>query len=152
MLHLMAHGPTLSTFFPHTVKHLKEDMGSMADHLDFSNMTKEEIEFHYFKVHDVDNNDKLDGLEILNAIQHTFHETEVSDGEHKSKTERIKHVTYEDDFPWIIELIDKALEEDDLDNDGYLEYTEYVLGRQRAHIAKAKRNQARTNKEQSLEN
>lgn len=46
------------------------------------------------------------------------------------------------------ELIDKVLEEDDLDDDGYLGYTEYVLGRQRAHIAQTKRNQARTNQQQ----
>lgn len=29
------------------------------------------------------------------------------------------------------ELIDKVLEEDDLDRDGYLSYIEYVVGRQR---------------------
>lgn len=29
------------------------------------------------------------------------------------------------------ELIDKVLAEDDLDNDGYLSYIEYVLGRQK---------------------
>lgn len=48
------------------------------------------------------------------------------------------------------ELIDKTLKEDDLDNDGYLVYAEYVLGRQRDHIAQAKRSQARANKEQSV--
>lgn len=29
------------------------------------------------------------------------------------------------------ELIDRVLEEDDLDQDGYLSYIEYVVGRQR---------------------
>lgn len=130
--------------------HLKEDMGSIGEQLDFSNMTEEEIEFHYFKVHDVDNNDKLDGLEILNAIQHTFHKNEHHDPEPMSLAEKTKHVTYEDDLPWIVELIDKTLKEDDLDNDGYLVYAEYVLGRQRDHIAQAKRSQARANKEQSV--
>lgn len=37
------------------------------------------------------------------------------------------------------DLIDKVLKEDDLDNDGYLGYVEYVLGRQRDHIVQAKR-------------
>jgi len=40
-------------------------------------------------------------------------------------------------------LIDKVLEEDDLNNDGYLEYVEYVLGRQRDHITQEKRNKLR---------
>ncbi|XP_076765401.1 multiple coagulation factor deficiency protein 2 homolog [Xylocopa sonorina] len=107
--------------------HLKEDIGSMAEHLDFSNMTEQEIEFHYFKVHDIDNNAKLDGLEILYALQHTFHES-------------MKPKEQEDDLPWIIELVDRVLIEDDLDQDGYLEYTEYVRGRQKDHIAQARRN------------
>lgn len=33
----------------HDTTHLKEDMGSMADELDFSKMTEQEIEFHYFQ-------------------------------------------------------------------------------------------------------
>jgi hypothetical protein len=32
-----------------------------------------------------------------------------------------------------------VFEEDDLNNDGYLEYLEYVLGRERDHIAQEKR-------------
>lgn len=40
-------------------------------------------------------------------------------------------------------LIDKVLEEDDLNNDGYLEYVEYVLGRQRDHVAQEKRDKLR---------
>lgn len=35
-------------------------------------MTEEELEFHYFKLHDYDNNNKLDGVEIVKAITH-FH-------------------------------------------------------------------------------
>ncbi|XP_003400155.1 multiple coagulation factor deficiency protein 2 homolog [Bombus terrestris] len=120
--------------------HLKEDIGSMADQLDFSNMTEQEIEFHYFKVHDIDNNAKLDGLEILYAIQHTFHENRLANAERESSRENTRTMDYEDDLPWIVELVDRVLREDDLDHDGYLGYIEYVLGRQRDHIAQAKRN------------
>jgi len=35
------------------------------------------------------------------------------------------------------------LEEDDLNNDGYLEYVEYVLGRQKDHATQEKRNKLR---------
>ncbi|XP_012525242.1 multiple coagulation factor deficiency protein 2 homolog [Monomorium pharaonis] len=113
----------------HDTTHLKEDMGSMADQLDFSKMTEQEIEFHYFQIHDIDNNTKLDGLEILHALQHTLHEHDED--------------VLQSDQDWIIELIDKVLEEDDLNNDGYLEYVEYVLGRQRDHAAQKKRNKLR---------
>lgn len=41
------------------------------------------------------------------------------------------------------ELIDRVLEEDDVNNDGYLEYVEYVMGRQRDHIAQEKRSKLR---------
>lgn len=115
----------------HDTSHLKEDMGPLADQLDLSNLTDQELEFYYFKLHDIDNNTKLDGLEILHAIQHTFHSVdnegennELSDYQHKEEEN-------ENDLPWIIELIDRVLEEDDLDNDGYLGYIEYMLGRQR---------------------
>lgn len=123
----------------HDATHLKEDMGPMSDKLDFSKMTEQEIEFHYFKVHDVDNNTKLDGLEILHAIQHTFHKNRLADAERDSFTDDTKYVNEEDDLSWIVEFIDRVLKEDDLDNDGYLGYMEYVLGRRRDHDGMAKR-------------
>ncbi|XP_014476295.1 PREDICTED: multiple coagulation factor deficiency protein 2 homolog isoform X2 [Dinoponera quadriceps] len=119
----------------HDATHLKEDMGPLGDQLDFSKMTEQEIEFHYFKVHDVDNNTKLDGLEILHAIQHTFHENRLAENDDFNEDMQ--------DLPWIVELIDRVLEEDDVNNDGYLEYVEYVMGRQRDHIAQEKRGKLR---------
>ncbi|KAH0947178.1 hypothetical protein HN011_000192 [Eciton burchellii] len=123
---------TQDTELLHDTTHLKEDMGSIADQLDFSEMTKQEIEFHYFQSHDIDNNTKLDGLELLHAIQHTFHEDVEED------------MIHPEDLPWIIELIDKVLEEDDVNKDGYLEYVEYVLGRQRDHTVQNNRNKIET--------
>jgi len=43
------------------------------------------------------------------------------------------------DYSWIVELIDRVLEEDDLDNDGYLGYIEYVLGREKDQDEKSRR-------------
>ncbi|XP_034943458.1 multiple coagulation factor deficiency protein 2 homolog [Chelonus insularis] len=100
----------------HDTAHLAEDMNNLGEHLDLSKMSEEELDFYYFKSHDVDNNTKLDGLEMLYAIQHTFHEDDI-------------HET-DDSIPLIVDLIDRVLEEDDLDNDGYLGYAEYVLSRQ----------------------
>lgn len=41
--------------------------------MDLSKLTDEELEFYYFQLHDTDKNEKLDGLEILQAIIHTTH-------------------------------------------------------------------------------
>lgn len=35
-------------------------------------MTDEELQFHYFKLHDYDNNNMLDGIELRSAMTH-FH-------------------------------------------------------------------------------
>ena len=40
----------------------------------------EAMEFHYFKLHDYDNNYKLDGLELAAAMTH-YHDTENNDSE-----------------------------------------------------------------------
>ena len=40
-------------------------------------MTDEELQFHYFKLHDYDNNNMLDGIELVSAITH-FHKGEIS--------------------------------------------------------------------------
>lgn len=46
----------------------------IAEHLDVpmdtSKMTEEELQFHYFKMHDSDNNGKLDGLELIKSLIH----------------------------------------------------------------------------------
>lgn len=35
-----------------------------------SEMTEEEMQFHYFKVHDYNNDNKLDGIELISALTH----------------------------------------------------------------------------------
>nr|CAD7418256.1 unnamed protein product [Timema poppensis] len=110
--------------------HIREDMGEWVTKEDTQKMTPEELEFHYFKLHDFDNNTKLDGLEILQAIHHTVHsesEEGAGDGEEKSAD----HQQRQDDFQYFVDLIDQVLAEDDLDNDGYLSYVEYVVGRKK---------------------
>ena len=53
--------------YRHVKEHLKEVVDKPKEQ-----MTEEELEFHYFKLHDYDNNNKLDGVEIVKAITH-FH-------------------------------------------------------------------------------
>lgn len=59
---------------------------------------------------------------MLHAIQHTFHE---NDGDEEAE------IYDNNQMDLIIELIDRVLEEDDTDNDGYLGYIEYILARQK---------------------
>ena len=60
-------------FFRHIKEHLKDVVEKPKE-----DMTDEELEFHYFKLHDYDSNNKLDGTEITKAITH-FHEGEYKD-------------------------------------------------------------------------
>ncbi|XP_011303917.1 multiple coagulation factor deficiency protein 2 homolog [Fopius arisanus] len=112
---------TQDTQLLHDTAHLIEDMGDFGNEIDVSKMTEQQLDFYYFQAHDVDNNTKLDGLEMLHAIQHSFHHDE-DDHEVVDEASQI---------PFIVELIDRVLEEDDLDHDGYLGYIEYVLARQK---------------------
>lgn len=38
--------------------------------IDTSKMTEQELQFHYFKMHDADNNNKLDGCELIKSLIH----------------------------------------------------------------------------------
>lgn len=38
--------------------------------IDTSKMSEQELQFHYFKMHDNDNNNKLDGSELIKSLIH----------------------------------------------------------------------------------
>ncbi|PSN44538.1 hypothetical protein C0J52_14683 [Blattella germanica] len=125
---------TQDTNLLHDADHIREDLGEWVSNVDTHKMTPEELEFHYFKLHDFDNNTKLDGLEILQAIHHTVHYNEEQNEEGEDKEKEVADNTNrsdQDDFNYFVELIDQVLEQDDLDKDGYLSYIEYVVGRQK---------------------
>jgi len=105
--------------------HIKEHYEGQAD-INEENMTTEELEFHYFKLHDFDNNTMLDGLEIFKALTHLV-PFEAEGKESKNPTEAEK----EEQLKYYTDIIDSVLEEDDINNDGYLTYIEFVLARQR---------------------
>ncbi|XP_045479999.1 multiple coagulation factor deficiency protein 2 homolog [Harmonia axyridis] len=105
----------------HDKQHIEEHLEDMVESPDLSKMSDEELEFYYFQTHDTDKNNKLDGLEILQAITHILDETDVSG-----------NINNDSDFDYYIRLIDQVLTEDDVDNDGFLDYPEYVRSRQRS--------------------
>lgn len=82
-------------------------------------MTEDEKNFYYFKVHDSDNNDFLDGLEMLQAATHRTG--------HIHKQERDEQLEdSENELNRIIDVIDDFLSFADLNHDGFLDYPEYA--------------------------
>ena len=75
-------------------------------------MSDEDLQFHYFKLHDYDHNNKLDGIELMRAMTH-YHEEEGD-----------QRVAYTDEQ--MSGMIDQILQEDDLNHDGYIDYPEFV--------------------------
>ena len=52
----------------HMLEHLRDTIGDK----DTSEMTPEELQFYYFKQHDYDNNNMLDGIELIQGILFTY--------------------------------------------------------------------------------
>ncbi|XP_050360331.1 multiple coagulation factor deficiency protein 2 homolog isoform X2 [Nymphalis io] len=82
--------------------------------IDTSKMTEQELQFHYFKMHDADNNNKLDGCELIKSLIH-WHEPNG-----KEKEVLLK---YKDED--LQEIVEGALKQADKNNDGYIDYVEY---------------------------
>lgn len=59
-------------------------------------MTDEEKNFYYFKLHDSDNNDALDGLELIQAATHHAHSdhspNEKTDEDSQTIAEELAHI------------------------------------------------------------
>lgn len=68
---------------------MEEDLSGMhIKHKDIAEMSDEEKSFYYFKVHDTDNNNNLDGLEMIKAAMHRH----GSDDDHVDADE-LTHIT-----------------------------------------------------------
>ena len=90
---------------------------------DPSQMSAEELQFHYFKLHDYDKNDMLDGIELTAALTH-FDTHIDNDGKDESQGDvrsEVPDVSEED----ISNMVDQVLEQEDLDGDGYVSYSEF---------------------------
>ncbi|KAK9717579.1 EF-hand domain pair [Popillia japonica] len=119
----------------HDKAHIQEHLEEVIDQPDLSKLSDEELEFYYFQLHDTDNNSKLDGLEILQAILHTTHSNNYHEDDSETVDNEIESVKDEnDDLDYYIELIDRVLAEDDKDQDGYLNYPEFVAGGRKTNI------------------
>ena len=54
----------------HDKEHLKEHLGGVLSEPDLGKLSEEEMQFHYFKMHDSDNNNMLDGSELIKSLIH----------------------------------------------------------------------------------
>ncbi|XP_038612705.1 multiple coagulation factor deficiency protein 2 homolog [Tachyglossus aculeatus] len=96
-----------------------QDKDHILDHLDGvvdkpeAEMSPQELQLHYFKMHDYDGNNLLDGLELATAISHVHKE----EGSERAPAMREEELT---------SLIDDVLRDDDKNDDGYIDYAEFA--------------------------
>uniref|UniRef100_A0A0B7A2T6 EF-hand domain-containing protein n=1 Tax=Arion vulgaris TaxID=1028688 RepID=A0A0B7A2T6_9EUPU len=101
----------------HNADHILEHLQKVVSTKSKDQMTEEELEFHYFKLHDYDNNNKLDGVEIGKALTH-FHD-DSEEGEEQPDSKKVFADTE------ISNIVDSVIKENDENNDGYIEYIEF---------------------------
>ncbi len=140
--------PSLSNLLLRHLKHHYEGHIDF-DHLNYDEMRDEEIAFHYFKIHDTDNDNRLDGLEIMQAIMHNKDFLKLLDGErdeededayddnaeigdeerlqmHKEEQEWQNKPNEVMDEASIVEIVNQVLEDDDINEDGYIDFPEFI--------------------------
>ncbi|XP_011402457.2 PREDICTED: multiple coagulation factor deficiency protein 2-like [Amphimedon queenslandica] len=97
--------------------HIRDELTGVLPEDQFGLEDEESMNLHYFKIHDKDKNNKLDGLELGAAMTH-YHDED----EHGRSRDR--HVDVSDEE--LFDLISSTLKEDDLDDDGYVDFFEFV--------------------------
>lgn len=106
---------------------IAQEKAHIAEHMevpiDISKMTDQELQFHYFKMHDSDNNNKLDGCELIKSLIH-WHE------QNKDAAPNAKETLFKDQD--LVTLIDPILAVDDMNKDGFIDYPEFIQAQQNA--------------------
>ncbi|XP_023942216.1 nuclear transcription factor Y subunit beta [Bicyclus anynana] len=108
----------------HEREHIQEHMEVP---IDTSKMSDQELQFHYFKMHDADNNNKLDGCELIKSLIHWHeqgHKQQPQPGNPPAEDKIFK-----DDE--LTNLIDPILNMDDHNRDGYIDYPEFIRAQQK---------------------
>ncbi|XP_058454755.1 multiple coagulation factor deficiency protein 2 homolog isoform X8 [Malaya genurostris] len=103
---------------------LQHEKQHIAEHMDVpidtSKMSEQELQFHYFKMHDSDNNNKLDGCELIKSLIH-WHGDEPKGSDEKS--DKPVHLYSDEQLTTIVKAVMGNMDKND---DGYIEWTEYV--------------------------
>merc|ERR1712071_621737 len=98
--------------------HIAEHVGVPVD---TSKMSEQELQFHYFKMHDADNNNKLDGCELVKSLIH-WHDESNHDRKGGAPIPDPKIFTDEE----LRAMIDPILEQDDKNKDGFIDSPEFI--------------------------
>lgn len=107
----------------HIQEHLSEMLGPNQD---MSKMSEEELQFHYFKLHDNDDNNKLDGLELIKSLIH-WHVEESKHLAQQGQRQPTPHGTTKLFTDAELQaMIDPILQMDDRNRDGFIDYPEFV--------------------------
>ncbi|KAI5711827.1 hypothetical protein M8J76_014175 [Diaphorina citri] len=115
-----------------------QDMSHEREHIqehfdvpiDTSKMSEQELQFHYFKMHDADNNNKLDGCELIKSLIH-WHEHGQKDPHTGEPTKAPEPKVFSDEE--LVKLIDPILNMDDINKDGYIDYPEFIRAQSKAN-------------------
>ena len=91
----------------------------------------EAMEFHYFKLHDYDGNNKLDGLELRLALTHFNNDENVED---KQENKEDKQFGVPTDDAEMATLIKSILKDDDLNDDGFVDYYEFIQAQKQREL------------------
>ncbi|XP_055323556.1 nuclear transcription factor Y subunit beta isoform X7 [Sitodiplosis mosellana] len=113
-----ANGGVLSGNVNEEKEHIQEHMEVP---IDTSKMSEQELQFHYFTMHDSDKNNKLDGSELIKSLIH-WHEKD------NKPVDADGSDTYTDEK--LSEIIDQSLKIMDSDYDGYVSFPEFVKTQQ----------------------
>lgn len=98
----------------HDLHHIREDLKNLIELEDAGSITGEQLIFYAIRMHDFDNNNELDGLEIMQMIHHQ-HEVEGAVREAKEGPNEEE----------IINSVDRFLKRD-LNLDGFVSFPEWI--------------------------
>lgn len=105
-----------------------QEKAHIAEHMeipiDTSKLSEQELQFHYFKMHDADNNSKLDGCELIKSLIH-WHEQGNQEAGAVAGDKLFSDAE-------LVSLIDPILSMDDSNKDGYIDYPEFIQAQQNA--------------------
>ncbi len=108
--------------------HIKHDLQGQINK-PTEDMTPEEQNFYYFKLHDTNNDNRLDGLEVIAAFDHV-HEEEYLHDDTPNNTQSERLADEE-----LTNLVDDILKDEDLDRDGFISYDEFKHALEREKMA-----------------
>ena len=95
----------------HSKEHLKEDLDGIIDKKP-EDMSNEELQFHYFRQHDYDGDNSLDGNEIVMSL---FHHAKEAQGDNEFQNDEA-----------LASIVDDVLKFQDKNDDGKISYQEYI--------------------------